>query len=360
MPKGTRLQIGTRTGAGEWGAERMSGDRWSVWNNAQQIREVATTKSLMTLLDDAFYVEKDGALISSSFKSAVPGNLADNTKPSTPATQKQAVELLKQGGILPETEKAVDYPVLTADAKRRVIETLLRRRQPKLAMWSSRNLVSALEPGTYHEVIGDRLREILTSKRVEMDELRDDIEEIEKAWKNWDYKTMVRMGLIDQRLAKQAQQEAESSFKAAVPGNLADNTKPSTPATQKQAVDLLKQGGILPETEKAVDYPVLTAELKREIVEMLLRGKEQRLATWASRNLVVSAKQTLDENLAMTSHDKDQDNHIFKFTEMQGPRAAMFTVMISPSGLLSTKNTKGTPTSQAIHKATNFARKQLR
>ena len=75
-----------------------------------------------------------------SFKGAVPGNLADNTKPSTPASQMQAVELLKQGGILPEDQKPEDYPVLTAQVKREIIATLLKRKQPKLATWASRNL----------------------------------------------------------------------------------------------------------------------------------------------------------------------------------------------------------------------------
>lgn len=75
-----------------------------------------------------------------SFKGAVPGNLADNTKPSTPASQMETVELLKQGGILPPEEKAEDYPVLTAAVKKEIIATLLKRKQPKLAMWASRNL----------------------------------------------------------------------------------------------------------------------------------------------------------------------------------------------------------------------------
>jgi hypothetical protein len=80
---------------------------------------------------------------SASFKGAVPGNLGDNTKPSTPESQQYAVDLLKQGGILPPDEKADDYPVLTAQVKREIIATLLRRKQPKLATWASRNLVTA-------------------------------------------------------------------------------------------------------------------------------------------------------------------------------------------------------------------------
>ena len=78
-----------------------------------------------------------------SFKGAVPGNLSNNTKPSTLDSQMEAVELLKQGGILPEDQKPEDYPVLTAKVKREIIATLLRRKQPKLATWASRNLVTA-------------------------------------------------------------------------------------------------------------------------------------------------------------------------------------------------------------------------
>jgi len=79
------------------------------------------------------------------------------------------------------------------------------------------------------------------------------------------------------------------SFKGAVPGNLGDNTKPSTPQSQKQAVDYLKQGGILPPTEQARDYPVLTARTKRDIIAVLLKQKQLKLATWASRNLTTAA-----------------------------------------------------------------------
>lgn len=79
-----------------------------------------------------------------------------------------------------------------------------------------------------------------------------------------------------------------SSFKAAVPGNLGNNTKPSTQQSQKQAVDLLKQGGILPPEEKAADYPVLTAQVKKQIIAVLLKRKQPKLATWASRNLVAA------------------------------------------------------------------------
>jgi hypothetical protein len=86
---------------------------------------------------------KEMALMKASFKGAVPGNLADNTKPSTPESQDYAVELLKQGGILPEDQNSEDYPVLTASVKREIIATLLRRRQPKLATWASRHLATA-------------------------------------------------------------------------------------------------------------------------------------------------------------------------------------------------------------------------
>lgn len=110
----------------------MSGPGWvSVqWNDEtepQPIKEIALMKT------------------SASFKGAVPGNLADNTKPSTPESQQHAVDLLKQGGILPADEKAEDYPVLTAEVKREIIATLLRRKQPKLATWASRNLQTRVQ-----------------------------------------------------------------------------------------------------------------------------------------------------------------------------------------------------------------------
>lgn len=79
----------------------------------------------------------------SSFKAAVPGNLGNNTKPSTKQSQKQTVEMLKQGGILPPEEKAVDYPLLTASVKKEIIATLLKRKQPKLATWAAKNLVTS-------------------------------------------------------------------------------------------------------------------------------------------------------------------------------------------------------------------------
>jgi len=93
--------------------------------------------------------------------------------------------------------------------------------------------------------------------------------------------TLIKAG--HRALAKRFMKEA--SFKAAVPGNLGTNTKPSTKQSQKQAVELLKQGGILPPEEKAVDYPVLTARVKKEIIATLLKRKQPKLATWASRNL---------------------------------------------------------------------------
>lgn len=103
------------------------------------------------------------------------------------------------------------------------------------------------------------------------------------------YRTLVKAG--NQKLARQFAKEVvveKASFKSAVPGNLADNTKPSTKQTQKQAVELLKEGGILPETEKATNYPVLTASVKKEIIATLLIRKQPKLANWAAHNLVVA------------------------------------------------------------------------
>jgi len=92
-------------------------------------------------------------------------------------------------------------------------------------------------------------------------------------------------GTYRQREPVKRMRRRHASFKGAVPGNLGDNTKPSTPESQQHAVDLLKQGGILPPDENATDYPVLTASVKREIIATLLKRKQPKLATWASRNL---------------------------------------------------------------------------
>lgn len=83
-------------------------------------------------------------------------------------------------------------------------------------------------------------------------------------------------------------QQTQASFKGAVPGNLGANPKPSTKKTQKEAVDLLKQGGILPPDANAKDYPVLTAKTKRAIIATLLKHDKKALANWAARNLLVS------------------------------------------------------------------------
>lgn len=84
-------------------------------------------------------------------------------------------------------------------------------------------------------------------------------------------------------------QDTQASFKAAIPGNLGANPKPSTKKTQKEAVDLLKQGGILPPDANAKDYPVLTAKTKRAIIATLLKHDKKALANWAARNLLVTS-----------------------------------------------------------------------
>lgn len=107
-------------------------------------------------------------------------------------------------------------------------------------------------------------------------------------------------------VAAKKRKKAKGSFKAAVPGNLGNNTKPSTKQSQKQAVDLLKQGGILPEGEKASDYPVLTADVKKQIISTLLKRKQPKLATWASRNLKVqAAKNYVEVVFLQRDHDFD-------------------------------------------------------
>lgn len=328
-----------------------------------------------------------------SFKGAVPGNLADNTKPSTPQSQKQAVNLLKQGGILPPTEKPEDYPVLTAELKRDIIKMLLQQKQPTLANWAAalpvrvggarekamKNVKAYTEEAKEADVLMREIENGLGDAELALKKLKDVMargigsspgaKKLEaaraKAAKHVDQAQ--NASFVLENLAAFIQKfvdkkRARSSFKGAVPGNLGDNTKPSTPQTQKQAVNLLKEGGILPETENAKDYPVLTASLKRDIIKTLLRRKQPKLATWASRNLQVQAAAVnLTEDLAMTSHDQDQGNHIFKFAgKTKRGSIALFKVIISPSGLLSTKNIKGTPTSQDVDRATNFARKEAR
>jgi hypothetical protein len=103
------------------------------------------------------------------------------------------------------------------------------------------------------------------------------------------YRTLVQQKQTE--LAKQFARQT-ASFKAAVPGNLADNTKPSTDQSQKHAVDLLKQGGILPETEDPSSYPVLTARVKRDVIVTLLKQRKPTLANWAARNLTISTVST--------------------------------------------------------------------
>jgi len=79
-----------------------------------------------------------------------------------------------------------------------------------------------------------------------------------------------------QDLAKQFD-DTDASFKSAVPGNLGDNTKPADAGEQARTVEELKQGGILPPGEKAGNYPVLTAQHKRQIIATLLNAGENEL-----------------------------------------------------------------------------------
>lgn len=92
-----------------------------------------------------------------------------------------------------------------------------------------------------------------------------------------------------QPIKEMALMKAKASFKAAVPGNLADNTKPMDEAEQAKSVDYLKQAGILPKSEKVKDYPVMTANVKRDVIRTLLKAKQPVLANWAARNLTVAA-----------------------------------------------------------------------
>lgn len=64
--------------------------------------------------------------------------------------------------------------------------------------------------------------------------------------------------------------------------------------------------------------------------------------------------------MALVGQSEDQGNHIFKFIHKPDIKAVLFDVIISPSGLLSTKNKKGKPSPGVVHKATNYARKQVR
>ena len=96
---------------------------------------------------------------------------------------------------------------------------------------------------------------------------------------------------------------------------------------------------------------------RKEVVATLLKADRRDLA----EQFVGAAAVYVADDLAMYSRYNDQGTEFFKFTgKTQRGGVAMFTVMISPSGLLSTKNTKGIPSGQHVHLATNWARKQVR
>ncbi len=97
--------------------------------------------------------------------------------------------------------------------------------------------------------------------------------------------------------AKKARDDMKGSFKAAVPGNLGDNTKPVTRSEQGKVVDYLKKAGVLPKTEKAADYPVLTAKLKRQIIAELLRLRELELVKAVTAWPTASFKDAVPGNL---------------------------------------------------------------
>ena len=75
-----------------------------------------------------------------------------------------------------------------------------------------------------------------------------------------------------------------ASFRGAVPGNLGDVAPIGDNA---KTVDELKKMGILPASEKAKDYPVLSAKVKREVIKTLLEAGKPTLAQRAA-NLIKS------------------------------------------------------------------------
>ena len=129
------------------------------------------------------------------------------------------------------------------------------------------------------------------------------------------------MALMKTSASFKGKHRAGGSFKGAVPGNLSDNTKPSTPESQDYAVKLLKQGGVLPEDEKSVDYPVLTARVKRDIIATLLRRKQPRLATWASRNLRTRMSATFRDGKLRCDMTDDCENPV---THMEGRKGYVY------------------------------------
>lgn len=94
---------------------------------------------------------------------------------------------------------------------------------------------------------------------------------------------------------------------------------------------------------------------RRDLAEQFALIKAQRLN--------IKTPQSFGDEMALTSYNESGGTHVFKFTsddKRGGYHHAMFTVMVGPSGLLSTKNTQGTPPFSLVYKATDFVKKQLK
>jgi hypothetical protein len=291
-----------------------------------------------------------------SFKAAVPGNLADNTRPSSTGEQSKTVEELKRAGILPKTEKAADYPPLAVAIMHEIASELLKGGRPDLAR-SFAPVKASLDPHTLDQLVEmeaesneiDNWKDARATPAVkrEAQKFEKDLDRTLAIWTQkyplkegfdsddlmdangayvvlmtlmghgvgiwdgrWDKffnnpkKDIKALGdFLKRKLSRYADDtgggslvaafrdaayettgaDAEASFKAAVPGNLADNTKPVTPAEQSKTVEELKRGGILPPGEKSSSYPVLTAKVKRAVIAVLLGAGETKLVNEVMR-----------------------------------------------------------------------------
>lgn len=100
-----------------------------------------------------------------SFKDAVPGNLADNTKTAGEDEQKRSVDYLKRAGILPESEKAKDYPSLAISERREIIATLLKAGRKDLAQRVAVNrLPGTVSLGSAQKNLVTELTKVIRSK----------------------------------------------------------------------------------------------------------------------------------------------------------------------------------------------------